>query len=489
MEFGSDHTGITQTHKAKYECKVQVKSTWSEGGNREINLHKLKLLAVNKSPSFIVFQVFKNNEEENIPELEKVFVTHLDKELTDRIINISAEKIDVGIKLNKCTLTIDVKERTELVSPYGIDLKKYMSECIVDQDDYIKDKIVALENSGYDKNKTGKVKFSVKYPAKAVEDALFGRNDIEVDNVVITPPDRYGVKSETITIDKDAIFALRSTSEKTLDGYVVFSPGKLGSEIRFSTQLHLPAINSMVEEKFRRVRIEADLFDILLGSTEEENNLDLKINTDKQTTFYEIKRTLELLDKLWNTNNPITMRMEYPNVNIPDATISPNEIENILVDEIELARDLHKHVSARVTMDMVQVSINDLERQHRLLKGLTDTIKMSGQLYDMVIQLPDGDVPTDKTKGVGLNIGGSPIGDKVLVCFLSNSCDNISYNDQHRVYVFPETALVVESVFLIDDLSDEKKAELKNYAEELSIELSGNEERFVFQDFRLIENK
>ena len=47
LEFGTESREVSDVHKAKYECKVQIKSSWTEDGNREINLHKLKLLAVN----------------------------------------------------------------------------------------------------------------------------------------------------------------------------------------------------------------------------------------------------------------------------------------------------------------------------------------------------------------------------------------------------------------------------------------------------------
>ena len=73
--------------------------------------------------------------------------------------------------------------------------------------------------------------------------------------------------------------------------------------------------------------------------------------------------------------------------------------------------------------------------------------------------------------------------------FSSNTCDEISYHAEKNVYAFPETKLVVNKMLLLDDFSDSTKAKLRDYAQELAIELSGHDERYVFQDMQQLEAK
>ena len=488
LEFGTESHEVSDVHKAKYECKVQIKSSWTEDGNRDINLHKLKLLAVNNSPTFIVFPIFTFDNDTEATSLDKLFISHLDRELIDRILGRCVEKEQSGLKLNDFDLTIKTTERTELTKPFGPSLKTYIETCIQDQDEYIINKIREVELAGYE-NPTYKVTFKVRNQEQAVLDSLFGDGNIELDDVVVTAPDRYGVKGETVDLGDNTEFAIRSTSDQIFDGRVVFSRDKIGSDIEFSSKLHKPAVNTMVSLDQRKLRIEAPLFDVILGRQNDESTFDIEIHNNKQATFPELLRTLELVDMIWNIDNPVTMRAEYGEGRVLKRTIFPDQTESLLEDLIDVTRNLNKHVCPYISLDTTRSTINELDNQIKLIEPFNTVMSMSNKLHDMLIQLPKGGATTKISKGAGLSLRGCPVGNKVVMGFFSNTCDEISYHAEKNVYAFPETKLVVNKMLLLDDFSDSTKAKLRDYAQELAIELSGQDERYVFQDMQQLEAK
>lgn len=244
------------------ECKVQVKATDKKDRKIQISVTNLKRLSLSPLPSFICFIEFDGKNA-----AQSAYLVHIGKNIISKTLKRVREEEEKGElkKLHKKKITIHYGEDEELSAANGESLKtkivNHLSEGI---EAYVNKKNNLVKTLGFESGAaTIKVTMSGKNPIEDFLDLTLGiKSDIEIDGFVAHHL-RFGITSKVPIFDgKKGKLSL--TGGQQIPTVVKFKEFKFSPGLTFSATLFNSQLNAMVPEKYVKLRIVSDFFEIVL---------------------------------------------------------------------------------------------------------------------------------------------------------------------------------------------------------------------------------
>lgn len=253
-----------EVHKSAHTCMVQVKSTDKQGRKLPIALSNLRRLATAQMPTFFAFIEFDNKDN-----AQRVFIVHMDNELTLQVLKRlhEIEQRDEKKELNKKTMTIKYGDENLLDNVNGESLKETLQQHIGDDySKYVSNKSHFLETSGFE-NGAYNVTFTTvgeENTKKLISMSLGLKEQVEITSVLGTCT-RFGVKAKKPFLDIATGKLHMPEVKPTFKGVLRIKESKLSSGFSFKANLYISPFHFYTKESLRNSRIETNCFDFIFN--------------------------------------------------------------------------------------------------------------------------------------------------------------------------------------------------------------------------------
>ncbi len=263
VEFPFD-SGLSpqEIHKSAYECKVQVKATDKSDRKLSITLSNLRRLITAQMPAFFIFIEFDGKSS-----AQRAFVVHVDNNLITKVLKRlhQIEQSDQENKFHKRTMTIHYDNTNRLDKLNGDCLKNcFLSYIGNNIAEYIANKKSYLESTGYEDG-FAQLTFSTEGEENlnALIDMSLGiKNEVEVSKLksVVT---RFGISSTHNSLpDADSGKISMPDIKPNAEGKIRFREDKFSAKLSFDVKLYISALNAVLPDKLKKMRIEGEFFDL-----------------------------------------------------------------------------------------------------------------------------------------------------------------------------------------------------------------------------------
>ncbi|MBA2926530.1 DUF4365 domain-containing protein [Pseudomonas sp. P7] len=322
IEINNDEKkhNLETIHEGIVEAKIQIKATDSVNKWVSVELSNLKKMATTPLPSFYVLMEFDG---EATP--QRAYLLHIDKTQIAAILERTAKTItkDSDAKLNKKTMRLKFHDEITPLSPSK--LKEMISNHIGKSHlSYMDTKRKHLRNAGYEDG-THRIQFSIKGDEQLrslIDISLGQKGKVDIEAVHGTTL-RFGVTTEHAGLSSDSAVLEMPDVIPDMKGSLTFRDQKTGRSLTFPVDLYRSPFNSWVPEPFRKVRFDAELFELQLLNY--GKSMHLTAHTDNLDSF-EIERALKLLKlvhMLWQPNS-VKITFTFAAV-ISSITVNPGE--------------------------------------------------------------------------------------------------------------------------------------------------------------------
>ncbi|MGI0153145.1 hypothetical protein ACQ661_05720 [Pseudidiomarina sp. WS423] len=321
-------------HLAPKSCYVQVKTS-KKRPSAQIKGSNLVRMATSPHPYFIAFIVLNEHDEPS-----ELYIKHFGQELIEAALKLRYE-VDsgkLGKELHQVRRTINSmpEERVEPMTPDKMreSLGRYISP---NMNDYCSWKSKLIKSAGFEQN--GLImNISSKrsdLPEKLVRMSLGydeSLEDFEVKHFI----ERFGFREEawpSLSSMKNAKLTMPNV-QPTAQGKASFRDEPLGARIDFAADLYMPIGLGIFPEEALEFRLNLGLVDLRFQLSSGRAGVDVNIDMKERYRFELLHRSLKLLKLLSKQEALITLRFEFSDIPLNNATISnpaiPFEQDEIL---------------------------------------------------------------------------------------------------------------------------------------------------------------
>ncbi|WP_148265873.1 DUF4365 domain-containing protein [Oceanimonas sp. GK1] len=291
-------------HKAALECKVQVKATDHNKRKLSISLSNLRRLITAQLPSFFVFIEFDGKAS-----AERVFVVHVDKELISKVLRRlhQLEQSETNNNFNKRTMTVHYNDTHLLKKANGENLKKCLLNYIGnDISEYIETKRSHLKSTGYEDG-VGNFTFTTEgeEDLKTLIDISLGIKDQVSISKLKGFHTRFGIPSKLPFIDTKNGTLEMPDIQPTATGIIRFKINKLTTGLSFEAKLYNSALNAMIPDELKKLRVEGDFFDFQLNPFTKSASYSFSFEEDSKLEIHKFRNALRLLELLSSSGEKI----------------------------------------------------------------------------------------------------------------------------------------------------------------------------------------
>jgi len=364
------------------ECKVQVKATDKKDKKIQISVTNLKRLSLSPLPSFICFIEFDGKNE-----AQSAYLVHIGKNIISKTLKRVREVEEKGElkKLHKKKITIHYGEDEVLSAANGESLKtkivNHLSEGI---EAYVNKKNNLVKTLGFE-NGAGQIKVTLsgKDPIEDFLDLTLGiKSDIEIDKFVGHHV-RFGITSKVPIFDgKKGKLSL--TGGQQIPTVVKFKEFKFSPGLIFSATLFNSPLNAMVPEKYMKLRLVSDFFEIVLNPYKGTANFTFSLEPliDKSLKAYrEFFALMTLFNKSGNE-----LIFEVCPTNYPSFESRIRIIDNVSdlswgYQTFEYATEICKKLdidpaSIEITLEQLFDHQESIEKMYRILTSRATDVKV-----------------------------------------------------------------------------------------------------------------
>jgi hypothetical protein len=305
------------------ECKVQVKATDKNDRKIQISVTNLKRLSLSPLPSFICFIEFDGKNE-----AQSAFLVHIGKDIISKTLKRVREVEEKGElkKLHKKKITIHYGEDELLTSTNGESLKlKIINHLTQGVEAYMNKKNELIKTLGFEDGAgTVKVTVSGEDPIEEFLDLTLGiKKDIEIDKFVGHHV-RFGITSKIPFVDaKQGKLSLTGGHE--IPATVKFKEFKFSPGLVFSATLFNSQLNAMVPEKYMKLRLVSDFFEIVLKPYEGIANFTFSLEPAIKKSLKAYREFFALMALFSKSDNGIIFEVSPTNYSSFESQIKISE--------------------------------------------------------------------------------------------------------------------------------------------------------------------
>lgn len=364
-------TSSLNLHKGVLEAKVQIKSTDGDKKSRQISLSNLKRLATYPLPAFFVFIEFGG---EITP--QAAYLVHVDKDKIKEILRRvhEAEMGSEEPKLNKKTMTISYSSKDEMSSLEGAELIRLIESHVgTDIEKYIEEKRNYLSQVGYEEG-AGKFKMTA-----GGEDAIERLVDLSVGLVESAPIKDATAYLERFGIEDQKIKFGAGPAVMTMPGLKPDSQAKLkfhesnGTFLaEFDAEIYISSFNRVFPERFAKVRIKSNFFDIVFNPYTGE--ITFKYDLSKVNgNLVDVAKALKVLTKAYGEGD-LELKILSPDWPVMEAVVPAIEPAGTLSYEYDLVSKLLKILALveqdpnqEITLDRLYGASREIQEAYQTL--------------------------------------------------------------------------------------------------------------------------
>lgn len=389
-------------HEGLIESKIQIKSTDGSKKSVDVELSNLKKMATTALPSFYVLMEFDGSESP-----KNAYLLHVDADLSSKILKRIAELSaqDAKVKLNKKKMRLNF---TDSITPLTATKLKEMILNHVGESylSYIDQKRNHLLSAG---NKSQKLNFTITGDDKLkelIDISLGKKGGIEVNNVHGSSL-RFGIATDLPKLKSDTAILEIPDVMPDAKGSISFRDKTSGRTLKFPADLYRSVFNAWVPDNLRKMRIDANLFEILL--THQGKVLTITIHTDKIYNFEieSVLKVIKLIHMLWKPGN-ISITFEFDDLSAR-ANINPDEgfsdqthVIKILERVVKIKNHFELEDSFYASPTEINANLRQLIQIENLIDGNTDNILLT---FPLEIG-PDPKTEVECFHVISLELGG-----------------------------------------------------------------------------------
>ena len=408
------HSGESalEIHKSAFECKVQVKATDKNERKLPIKLSNLRRLITAQMPAFFVFIEFDGKDS-----AQKAFLVHVDNELISKVLKRLHElgQSEKNNDFNKRTMTIHYDESQSLEKLNGNCLKSTIINYIgSDISQYIANKKSYLESTGFEDG-FAQLNFTTKGEKnlKDLIDVSLGivkRVEVATFSGVHT---RFGIASKSPFVDaKGGKLEMPNLKPKG-EGIVKFKEDKLSAGFTFKARLFISPFNAMVPDKFKKIRVEGEFFDLKLNPYTGEASHSFSFGEGVRLTIWQFRDAIKLLSLLSTSGKTLYAELlfdGYPPLNFNVGCKEHNFDFSKELKALECAVDLVSYFAAS---DNVDISFDEVSRYEKEICQINDIISSPPNLFQAEFSI-EGDDFDVKKEVACIFLMSAPIGSHIF---------------------------------------------------------------------------
>lgn len=467
-EVTSLSLGTAHLSASNQQCKVQVKSTYKEHGNRALTLSTLRMITTDSLPAFIVFLEFDNKTN-----LQKMYITHITRDLTYRILQKCKECEVKKKSISKSKLTIRKDERTQINIGEDSSLKTYLKNQIGSIEQYKARKISMLAKVGYEE---GHISGNVTISKKDIDRGISEKDWIEIKDFSLSDI-RFGVKSEEFGPKDGQLFIAGREAKR--EGEVALYSGELAQPIIFESTLLTNTLYAVTGPNDGVMTIENELFVIkITKGNGNDDKLDFNLKTDSKINASTLVRVLRFLAATQTESQQSKVELRFTETPWGCHLQSSKVPEEEVLHFVSLVSSLRRHLVDYVEFEDVLISINDLYDQQRYFENLVSAMEIDLSTNGVVVQCPESEWQKH-THGCGIVVIVTPIGSSCIATFLTFRSEELVEVDNG--YHMKNAIKNHESSCIIDDMNESAATTLNNELERLSEKYS-SKGYYIFKD-------
>lgn len=240
------------------ECKIQVKTIWSDTDHVDLSLSAAERLGRSRLPSFIIVPVIDANREAVC-----MFAFHmLDGNLERVLKRLRKSVADNSLRINKATITYNVVDGTRL--PFsGKHLAEYISKCCgLDLDDYHAKKADQLRNLGFTAYRYEGIFTFVAESQRDIDKVLLGLKEGKLSSIRANEV-RFGIKIPILNETEGRIKIIPRAGMKCR--LLIRAKGH-AFPIKFEVEIYVPPSTERPENPI--FMISNNLFDIVVDGND-----------------------------------------------------------------------------------------------------------------------------------------------------------------------------------------------------------------------------
>ena len=277
------------------ECKVQVKGTDKKKRSVSIPLSNLNRLIKVPLPAFYCLIEF-----DGMNEPQSAFLVHVDKPMIERTLRKIRElEFKKGDRnLSKHTMTVKFSDNDRLEPPFAESLEKAIEGHAVDgMEKYVENKNQLLRTLGFE-NGAYLVKFTTsgEDSVQRVVDASLGLLEkVEIDKFE-GRHSRFGILSNKPVFEGEKGYLSFHDIKPLTTGTVRFKENDFSPSISFQTHVYFSPFTRLAGDKFMKVRLEGDFFQMVIGPN---STINCSFSREQGTKFSQgVKRYFEGVNPL-----------------------------------------------------------------------------------------------------------------------------------------------------------------------------------------------
>lgn len=403
-------------HDAALECKVQVKSTDKIDRKLAIKLSNLKRLATAAIPAFFVFIEFDGTDS-----AQRVFVVHLDKTLSSKIMSRLHDIEQEGNShlLHKKTLTIRYDDSHLLCDVTGLALVAAMRASIgPSMSDYVAQKHVHLRTTGFDDG-FAKLTFSVEgveAMSRLVDMSIGIAVDAEISNVKGFKQ-RFGRKSRIPFLTEANVKLGIPDLKPNFEGTIKFKADKLGPAFSFPVKVYFSPFNPGVPKDLHRARIVGDFFDLIFNPSTGAPTFTFSVPVEV-VEIRVLRDALKLLEALSTSGDYMLLELVLPDLPITKFEAKSPGSPFVLSTELAAVEAALRILTRLDIPNRVEMSLERASRYSSRLAEMDNVLSADAKSFKL--EIPRLREPLAKNKAlVCLSFFWTPVGNIVVGAFVT----------------------------------------------------------------------
>jgi len=401
-----------EIHKSAFECKVQVKATDQNKRKLSIALSNLRRLITAQMPAFFVFIEFDGKNS-----AQRAFVVHVDESLTSKVLERlhKVEQNESDNKLNKRTMTIHYDESHMLKNLNGECLKQCLLDYIGDSIEfYIDRKKSHLESTGYE-NGFAQLTFSTdgEENLKTLIDVSLGiKNYVNISKVKGVDT-RFGIQNKSPFVDSEGGKLEMPNVIANADGKIRFKEDNLSAHLSFNAKLYSSPFNVMVPNKFKKMRVEGEFFDLMFNPYTGYASYAFSFGEGVRLEVEKFRNALKLLNLLGSSGKKIFAELIFESLPKLEFEVGGSEKDFDFSDELKALDCAVNILSEFDVTEAVDISLDEILLYGTQICQMDSMLRSSPNMFKVEFGV-DGEGYDPHKKTACIFLVTTPIGSHVF---------------------------------------------------------------------------
>lgn len=264
--------------------------------------------------------------------------------------------------------------------------------------------------------------------------------------------------SKTPFVDENSGKLLMPNLKPSSEGIVRFKEGNLSPGISFPSKLYVSPFNAMVPEKFRKIRVEGEFFDLKFNPFTGDANYLFSFGEGIRFDVRKFRDAIKLLALLRASGKKLFAELifdGFPNVKFG---VGGNEQTDFnLSKELNALESAVKLVSEFNVSGCIDVSLYEISKYEQEICQLESIIGALPSGFKVEFSIESGEYDPEK-KTACISIISAPIGSHIfgIILVIIGFSQNIGNNN----YILIADEVVIENKIVSEDNDPIKKDEL-----------------------------